>query len=86
MADPTVNSQVTDAVAQVDVSVLGPAPAVAMGMVYQMMASSVGHSMQNATNIQHGMQQVGIAVVSTACAKILSQGPSGGTSSPSSLP
>ena len=78
MASNNVNTQITDAVAQVDLGVIGASPAVAMGMVYQMMATSVGHSMQNATNIQQGMQQVGIATVATACAQIIAQGPGGG--------
>ena len=79
MASPTVNSQITDAVTQIDLGVVGAAPAVSMGMVYQMMATSVGHSMQNATATQYGMQQVSIAAVATGIAKILSLSPSSGS-------
>lgn len=75
MAD-TVNPQVVDAVTLTDAAVVGNAPAVAMGMLYQVAASATGLSMQNATALQNGMQQVGIAVVSTVCAKILTQSPS----------
>ena len=70
----TVNDQITDAIAQVDAAVVGSSPAVAMGMLYQMMGTSVGHSMQNATTFQQGMNQIEIAVVSVACARIMSGG------------
>ena len=41
MADNTwMNSQVTDAVTQSNVKVLGDAPAESMGMLYQMLAQS----------------------------------------------
>jgi len=53
MAYPTpVNSQITDAVTQQSVSVLGSASAMAMGTVYQAMAHSIGILYQNATQAQ----------------------------------
>lgn len=59
MADPTaVNSQITDAVTQSNVKVLGEAPAMAMGTVYQTMAQSVGLSMQNAVSAQQQMNTI----------------------------
>ena len=56
MAFPTaVNSQITDSVTQSNVKVLGNAPAIAMGNLYQSIASSTGVASQNAvTNQQHG--------------------------------
>lgn len=72
MADNTpVNSQITDAVTQTNVKVLGEAPAQAMGMVYQTMAHSISLSMQNSMQTQGGLQQIGNAVTSTACRLIL---------------
>lgn len=66
-----VNGQVTDAVTQTNVSVLGVAPAQSMGLVYQTMAQSISLSMQNAVTAQNGMQQINAAIISTACQRIL---------------
>ncbi len=71
MAD-TVNAQITDAVTQTNVKLLGEAPAQAISMVYQTMAHSLSLSMQNAVTAQGGMQQLNAAIISTACEKILS--------------
>ncbi|NEO33556.1 MAG: RebB like protein [Symploca sp. SIO3C6] len=73
MAD-IVNSQITDAVTQANVKVLGDAPAQSMGMVYQTMAHSLSLSMQNAVSAQNGMQQLNAAIISTACRRIMSLG------------
>jgi hypothetical protein len=67
----TVNSQVTDAVTQTGVSVLGGASAQSMGMVYQSMAHAISLLMQNAVSAQGGMQQINAAVVASACKQIL---------------
>lgn len=55
MAEETwMNSQITDAVTQSNVKVVGDAPAESMGMLYQMLAQSTGMSMQNmVANQQH---------------------------------
>jgi hypothetical protein len=59
MAIPTpVNGQITDAVTQSNVKVLGDAPAMALGSVYQALAHSTGILFENATSSQ---QQLGIA-------------------------
>ena len=59
MALPTpVNGQITDAVTQANVKVLGDAPAMAMGALYQSMSHSTGILFENATSSQ---QQLGIA-------------------------
>jgi hypothetical protein len=59
MAYPTpVNDQITDAVTQANVKVVGDAPAMAMGAIYQSLAHSGGILFENATSSQ---QQLAIA-------------------------
>lgn len=69
--ETTVNPQVTDAVTQSNVKVLGEAPAQAMALVYQTAAHSISLAMENAQNSQGNMQQIGQAIVSAAVTKIL---------------
>ena len=53
MAFPTsVNDQITDSVTQSNVEVLGDAPAVAMGNLYQATAQALGNAAHNATTSQ----------------------------------
>ena len=53
MAIPTpVNGQITDSVTQSNLAVLGNAPAVAMGAVYQSMSHSMGLMFQNSVQAQ----------------------------------
>ena len=53
MAFPTaVNSQITDSVTQANVEVLGNAPAIAMGNLYQATAQALANAAHNATNAQ----------------------------------
>ncbi|GGA02157.1 RebB family R body protein [Dyella caseinilytica] len=53
MAFPTsVNDQITDAVTQSNVKVVGEAPAMALGSIYQSMAHSTGILFQNAVAAQ----------------------------------
>ena len=59
MAIPTpVNGQITDAVTQSNVKVLGDGPAMAMGAIYQSLAHSTGILYENAASSQ---QQLAIA-------------------------
>ena len=58
MADSIVNPQVTDSVTQANTKVLGDAPAMAMGSVYQSLAHSTGLLYENAVNAQ---QQANVA-------------------------
>ena len=59
MAMPTpVNGMITDAVTQTNVKVLGDAPAMAMGAIYQSLSHSTGILFENAVSSQ---QQLGIA-------------------------
>jgi hypothetical protein len=63
MAEITaVNSQITDAVTQANVKVLADAPAQALGTVYQVMAQTVGLSMQNAVANQQNMNTIDTGV------------------------
>lgn len=50
--DTPVNSQITDAVTQANVKVMGEAPAMAMGAIYQSLAHSMGILFQNAVAAQ----------------------------------
>lgn len=53
MAFPTsVNDQITDAVTQANVKVLGDAPATAMGSLYQATAQALANAAHNATSAQ----------------------------------
>ncbi|HTQ13433.1 MAG TPA: RebB family R body protein [Rhizomicrobium sp.] len=54
----TVNSQITDAVTQANVKVVGESPAEAVAVEVQAMAHSTSLAMENATATQGGMQQV----------------------------
>jgi Killing trait len=51
----TVNAQITDSVTQANTKVLGEAPAMAMGTLYQTMSQAVGLAMQNAVQAQQNM-------------------------------
>ena len=53
MAFPTaVNDQITDSVPQANTKVLGDAPAVAVGNLYQATAQALANAAHNATNAQ----------------------------------
>jgi hypothetical protein len=69
--DTPVNGQITDAVTQTNVKVLGEAPAQSMALVYQTMAHSISLAMENAQQAQGGLQQIGNAVTSSAITMIM---------------
>jgi hypothetical protein len=53
MAFPTaVNDQITDSVTQSNVKVLGDAPAIALGALYQATAQALANAAHNATTAQ----------------------------------
>jgi hypothetical protein len=53
MAFPTaVNSQITDSITQANTKVLGDAPAIAMGNLYQATAQALANAAHNATSSQ----------------------------------
>ncbi len=71
MAGTAVNSQITDAVTQTNVKVLGEAPAEALAFSFQSMSNAVSLSLENATQTQGGMQQVTNASTSSIVTMIL---------------
>ena len=76
MAFPTpVNDQVTDAVTQANLTVLGAAPAQAVGVVYQTVAHAVSLAMSNATHAQGCLAQIGNAATAAAIATINAAAP-----------
>lgn len=53
MAYPThVNDQITDSITQANTHVLGDAPAIAMGNLFQATAQALANAAHNATNAQ----------------------------------
>jgi len=65
-----VNSKITDAVAQTSVGVLAEAPSVAIGALYQSLATANGLAMANAVANQQNINQLSPAIVAQAVAKI----------------
>ena len=56
MAFPTaVNDQITDSVTQANVKVLGDAPAMSMGNLFQATSQALSHAAHNATSAQQQM-------------------------------
>ncbi len=71
MAFPTaVNNQITDAVTQANVKVLGDAPAQAIAALYQSTASAAGLAAQNAVANQQNGNDLS-AAVTTKCVNAL---------------
>ncbi len=59
MADNTaVNSQITDAITQVNVKVLGDAPAIAMGNLFLAISQALGVAAENAVNAMQNETEV----------------------------
>ncbi|SNR85077.1 MULTISPECIES: RebB family R body protein [unclassified Azospirillum] len=56
MSGQPVNAQITDAVTQSNVKVVGDAPAVALGSLSQVEAHSTGIQFENAASAQQNMQ------------------------------
>lgn len=68
--DRAVNPQVTGAIADTNVKVLGEAPAVAMALLYETVAHSVALAMTGAEQGQEQMEKIGEAIASAAAKKI----------------
>ena len=67
MAIPTaVNGQITDAVTQSNVTVLGSMPAMAAGSLFLVTAHAMGLMMENAVSNQQQMNSLGQAVTAYA--------------------
>ena len=74
MAFPTaVNSQITDAVTQADVQVVGVSPAVALGNLYQATAQALANAAHNATAAQQQMWITAQAATTAGVALIYGQ-------------
>jgi hypothetical protein len=67
-----VSQQVTDAVTQSNVKVIGEAPAMAMGSIYQAMAHSTGILMQNAVAAQQQQNTLAQAAANQGVMQIYS--------------
>lgn len=67
----TVNPQITDAVTSTHVNVVGHAPAVAMGNLYQTIANSVAMAAANAVYAQQQANVTYQAATTAAVSKLL---------------
>jgi hypothetical protein len=73
MAFPTaVNNQITDAVTQANVKVLGDAPAIAMGNLYQATAQALSNAAHNATSFSQQAAVTSQAATTMGVATLLS--------------
>ena len=73
MAIPTaVNGQITDAVTQSNVKVVGDAPAMAMGAIFQSLAHSTGILYENAASSQQQLAIAGQAATNQGVIQIYS--------------
>lgn len=79
MAYPTaVNSQITDAVTQADLQVVGVSPAVALGNLYQATAQALANAAHNATAAQQQSWITAQAATTAGVALIYGQAAGGG--------
>lgn len=58
MAAEIVNPQITDAVTQTNVKILGDAPGMAMGNLYQATAQALANAAHNATSAQQNANTI----------------------------
>ena len=73
MAFPTsVNDQITDSITQANTKVLGDAPAIAMGNLYQATAQALANAAHNATNAQQQSYVTGQAATTMGVATLYS--------------
>lgn len=81
----TVNSQITDAVTQANVKVLGEAPALAMGSIYQSLGHSTGLAFQNAVSAQQQLNTLSQAATAQGVMQIYSVDVAASALAPSSV-
>ncbi|MGJ7904635.1 RebB family R body protein [Lysobacter sp. 1R34A] len=73
MAFPTaVNNQITDAVTQSNVKVIGEAPAFAMGSIFQAAAHSTGILFENSVSSQQQQNSLSLAAANQGVMQIYS--------------
>ncbi|MDR6160367.1 hypothetical protein QF023_003883 [Chryseobacterium sp. SLBN-27] len=70
--DSKVNDQITDSVTQSNVKVIGEAPAIALGNVYQTAAHSTGLMFENAVNAQNQQKMLAQAAANQGIMQIYS--------------
>jgi hypothetical protein len=76
MAYPTsVNDQITDSVTQSNVKVIGEAPAVALGSLYQSLAHAAGIAAQNLVTQQQSANTLALAIVTRCTNALLGSAP-----------
>ena len=76
MAFPTsVNDQITDSVTQSGMKVLGDAPALALGGLYQAAAHAAGLAAANAVSNQQNTSSLSLAVTTRCVATLLGSAP-----------
>lgn len=73
--DLYVNSQITEAVAQTSLKVVGEAPAEAVGILYQQLAHSIGLALQNTIAQQQHSYSIHNAVTLAASRQLLTTDP-----------
>ena len=73
MAFPTaVNDQITDSITQANTKVLGDAPAIAVGNLYQATAQALSNAAHNATNAQQQSNVIAQAALTQGVSTLLS--------------
>ncbi len=73
MADATaVNSQITDSVTQSNITVIGDAPGMAMGNLYQAMALALANAANSAVTMQQQISITALAATTQRVATLLS--------------
>jgi hypothetical protein len=72
-----VNPQITDAVTQNNVKLVGESPAHALGVALQALAQATSLAMENATGAQGSMQQIAGSATGSICAMITRLGAQG---------
>ncbi len=86
MAYPTpLNGQITDAVTQQNLTVLGSASTMAMGTIYQSLAHSISILYQNATQAQRNAAICAQAATNQGVMQIYSSGTMAGSAATSKL-
>ncbi|ACL06351.1 hypothetical protein Dalk_4673 [Desulfatibacillum aliphaticivorans] len=71
MSDQSVNSQITDAVTQLNAMMVGESPPQSMAMINAVMADTMGMALHNAVSTQHHAQMIGGASTTSTCARML---------------
>jgi hypothetical protein len=75
MAIPTpVNGQITDTISQSNLTVVGEAPSLALGSLYQVYAHAAGLMMENAVNAQQQVNITAQAATAQGVAMLFSTG------------